>query len=215
MPVLSINELVDRNAIAAGIDQRTALDASIPLYTPRRRLGNYQVKLGGASISQIAAAITQAETGGTIVGNNPGNLELGDIGYGTRTAAGGQQITIFPTLAAGQASLENQIQSMINGSSLYPAGASISQVADIYVSGKAGSGAGANWAQNVANYLGVSPSDSFAAQAGASGGTLTAPTTLETDAAAVNDAIDNATGATLPDWVPYALGGAALYLAFF
>jgi hypothetical protein len=38
---------------------------------------------------------------------------------------------------------------------------------------------------------------------------------LETDAAAVNDAIDNATGATLPDWVPYALGGAALYLAFF
>ena len=215
MPVLSIPELVDRNALAAGVDPQAAIDASFPIWTPRRHLGNYQVKLGGASISQLAAAITQAETGGNIVGNNPGNLELGDIGYGVRTAAGGQQITIFPSMAAGQAALENQIQSIVNGSSLYPAGASISQVADIYVSGKAGSGAGANWAQNVANYLGVSPSDSFAAQAGATGGTLTEPTTLEAAAASVNAALENATGDTLPEWIPYALGGAVLYLAFF
>ena len=78
-----------------------------------------------------------------------------------------------------------------------------------------GERAGANWAQNVANYLGVSPSDSFAAQAGATGGTLTEPTTLEAAAASVNAALENATGDTLPEWIPYALGGAVLYLAFF
>jgi hypothetical protein len=207
MPVLAISDLVNANAAAAGIDPRTAAEALFPIYTHRGRLGNYQVKLNGASVSGLAAAITQAETGGNIVGNNPGNLELGDIGYGTRTAAGGQQLTIFPTLAAGQQALENQIQSIISGSSLYPAGASIAQVADIYVTGQAGSGGGAAWANNVANYLGVSPNDSFAAQAGLDGGTLTAPDTSDVEIATDQPA--------LPAWLPWAAAGAAAYLLFF
>ena len=207
MPKVSISDLIALNARREGIDPRRVVSASIPVHTPRRTLGDYQVKLGQASVSQLAAAITQAETGGNIQGNNPGNLELGDIGYGVRTA-GGQQLTIFPTLAAGQAALQNQIQNIINGSGPYAGATTIAQVADIYTSGKAGSGLGANWANNVANYLGVSPSSPFALESGAEGGSL-----IEADAGAVNQAIEDETGFTPPAWLPYAIGGLAAYLA--
>ena len=123
--------------------------------------------------SELASAIAQAEGYGpstniATLANNPGNLVIGDIGYGTITAAGGIRITKFATAAAGWAALQNQIDLIASGSSsLYPNGdsMSIAQVGAIYSGDSSGT-----WAKNVASILGVDPSSSFAQAAGDDGG---------------------------------------------
>lgn len=88
--------------------------------------------------------------------NNPGNLELGDQGFGTLTAAGGNQITVFPSLAEGQQALINQANAMISGSStVYNPDETIAQAASTYTGGNV------NAASNWANSLGVSPNSTL------------------------------------------------------
>ena len=127
-----------------------------------RGVGGFYSPTGLNGLSPLGQAIATAE-GANSVTNNPGNLELGDIGYGTWQAAGGQQITIFPTLAAGQAALENQINKIASGTSTagYNPSMSIAQVGTIY----SGSSNG-NWANNVASALGVTTDTNFASLAG-------------------------------------------------
>ena len=117
-----------------------------------------------AAPSPAAAAIAQAEGYGApnavpTIANNPGDLVLGDIGYGVTGAAGGVQITNFPNAAAGYAALQNQINAIAGGTStVYPAGATIAQVSNIY----SGSTSGA-WGNNVASILGVTTDTPFSA----------------------------------------------------
>ena len=117
----------------------------------------------GLGMSAVASAIAQAEGFGQpgaipTIANNPGDLELGNIGSGVTIAAGGQQITNFPTLEAGEAALENQVNLIATGTSKagYSPSMSIAQVGQLY------SGGSSNWANNVAAALGVDPSTNFA-----------------------------------------------------
>jgi hypothetical protein len=108
---------------------------------------------------QLTQGITQAEGSGApgevpTIANNPGNLELGDIGYGATQAQGGNLITNFPSLEAGEQALQNQVESIITGSSAnYDTSMSPEDISAIYT--------GADnpaWAQTVANAVGISPS---------------------------------------------------------
>ena len=85
--------------------------------------------------------------------NNPGDLALGDMGYGTL----GSGITVFPSLAAGIQALENQVAKMTGGTShVYNPNMSIAQAGSIYANGDP------NWGSNVAKALGLSPTDTLA-----------------------------------------------------
>lgn len=209
---LTVSQLVTDNARHDRVVLRMASEGVFPVRITRGRIGYYRCRLGQASTSELAAAIAQAE-GYNVPGsiparaNNPGNLENGNIGYGTITAAGGQQITIYPPGDAGMAALENQINLMVSGqSSNYTPDMSIAQVGSIYSGDSSGT-----WANNVASALGVSPSDNFASQAGASGGAIvsSAPSAV----ANVEEDIDyGADQLNLPPWVPYAALGVGAYL---
>lgn len=82
--------------------------------------------------------------------NNPGDLKLGDIGYG-ETAG----VTNFATPDDGFAALNNQVQLIQSGQSKagYTTDMSIQDVAELYTGGDSVNGAGstANWATTVAN----------------------------------------------------------------
>ena len=151
----------------------------------------------GAAPSAAAAAIAQAEGYGIAgniptTANNPGDLVLGNIGYGTTGAAGGVQITNFPNPAAGYAALQNQINAIDRGTStVYPAGATIAQVSNIY----SGSTSGA-WGNNVASILGVTPDTPFSAIAGSS--SAATPST-SIDLSDSTDASDDGTLSSLMD----------------
>lgn len=86
--------------------------------------------------------------------NNPGDLAIGDLGYGTL----GSGITIFPSLEAGVQALENQVARMTGqkSSSVYNPDMSIAQAGSLYANGDP------SWAANVAKYLGLSPTDTLA-----------------------------------------------------
>ena len=109
------------------------------------------------TLSPLSSAIAQAEGYGVsgaipTLANNPGNLELGNLGYGTMNAAGGQQITVFPSAQAGATALENQVQAALNGSSAnYNPNMSLSQFGNIY------SGGNSAYGNTLASILGVSP----------------------------------------------------------
>ena len=119
--------------------------------------------MGSIFSSALANAIANAEgfgVSGAIPtrANNPGDLALGDIGYGTL----GNGITVFPDVASGAAALENQVNKMVNGGShVYDPNMTIAQAGQIY------SGGDSNWAKNVAQTLGV-PSSTTLADAGKS-----------------------------------------------
>lgn len=86
-----------------------------------RRRGALGSVIAGAP-SALASAIASAEGFGPTnniptIANNPGDLELGNIGYGTTAAAGGNAITNFGTLADGWAALQNQINLIASGQS--------------------------------------------------------------------------------------------------
>jgi hypothetical protein len=86
--------------------------------------------------------------------NNPGDLtDDGNVGLGTARSAGigAADITIYPTLAAGQAALEKKIRRALNGaSSVYTLDMSIEQFGMKYARDS-------HWGVNVADQLGVSP----------------------------------------------------------
>ncbi len=191
-------------------DPGLSVDLRLPVRTARRLVGYVTVRLGQSALAQAIAQAEGANVAGSIPSkaNNPGDLELGDIGYGTITAAGGQKITIFPTLEAGLAALENQISLFASGQSKagYPAGATIEQVGAIY------SGGSSSWAQNVAAALGLSPQDSFAAAAG-----LESPTAVTADSGVSADVNAEASdlGISPGTLLALAAGGVlAVYLLF-
>lgn len=113
--------------------------------------------------SALALAINKAEGNApndvAMTANNPGDLELGDIGNGT---IGGK--TIFASLDDGFEALENQINLIVTGQSKagYTPDMSIAQVAQIWTGGDNPSA----WANIVASELGVTPDTSFASVAG-------------------------------------------------
>jgi hypothetical protein len=86
--------------------------------------------------------------------NNPGDLtDDGDVGLGTARSAGigAADITIYRTLADGQAALEKKIRRALNGESrVYTLDMSIEQFGDKYARDS-------HWGINVAEELGVSP----------------------------------------------------------
>lgn len=107
--------------------------------------------------SSLANAISQLEGFGApsaipTLANNPGSLELGDQGYGTITAQGGQQITVFGSLQDGWTALENQLGKIFNGtSSYYTPNQTLQQFGNIY------SGGNPTYGNNLASKLGVDP----------------------------------------------------------
>lgn len=111
----------------------------------------------------LASAITQLEGFGAgnnipTIALNPGSLELGDIGYGTITAANGQQITVFNSLSDGQAALNNQLDLATSGNSkYYSPDMSIADFGTIY------SGGNSSYGNNLASLLGVDPSTPISA----------------------------------------------------
>jgi len=132
-----------------------------------RRLHGGFAGLGDTAVTPLMMAIANAEgfnVSGSIPqrANNPGDLVLGDIGYGTLGSGG---ITVFPSIDAGWAALANQINLIASGQSTagYSPTMTIEQVGAIYSGDSTG-----NWANNVAAYLGVSSSAPFAAVAGGS-----------------------------------------------
>lgn len=108
-------------------------------------------------LQELADAIGSAEgygVSGAIPtrANNPGDLKLGDIGYGTI----GQGITVFPNAAAGNQALINQLQKIQNNTSrYYNSDMSIAQI------GQTWSGGDPAWSNNVSKSVGVSPDTSF------------------------------------------------------
>jgi|HubBroStandDraft_1064217.scaffolds.fasta_scaffold01182_25 hypothetical protein len=69
------------------------------------------------TLQSLEQAIAQMENGP--VPTNPGDLEEGNQGFGTYSAAGGQQITVFGTLQQGWNALQNLLQNAISGQSKY------------------------------------------------------------------------------------------------
>lgn len=116
-------------------------------------------------MSSIANAIANAEGYGQpnaipTLANNPGDLVLGDMGYGTM----GNGITVFPSSQSGYDALNNQISLIQSGkSSVYSPNESIAQIGNTW------SGGDPNWATNVSSSLGVSPNSSLPANASQSG----------------------------------------------
>jgi len=86
--------------------------------------------------------------------NNPGDLKLGDQGYGTING-----VTVFPSADAGFTALNNQVQLIQSGNSKagYSTDMSINQVAQLYTGGDNPTG----WAATVAKTAGVDPNSNF------------------------------------------------------
>jgi hypothetical protein len=108
----------------------------------------------------FARAISVKEgfgTPGTIPtqANNPGALELGNIGYGTLKAANGQRITVFRTQADGWKALNKQLNLILSGKSpKYPN----AQNMTLSEFGKTYSGGEAKYGADIADALGIDPS---------------------------------------------------------
>jgi hypothetical protein len=81
--------------------------------------------------------------------HNPGDLEVGDVGYGTDNGK-----TIFPNDQAGWTALEHECDLIANGLSHagYKVTDTILQLADRYTGGDSA----ASWAQAVAQFLDIS-----------------------------------------------------------
>jgi hypothetical protein len=167
--------------------------------------------LGQISITPLMQAIANAE-GFNVAGsipqraNNPGDLELGDIGYGTL----GEGITIFGSVNDGWSALANQINLIVSGaSSHYSPNATLAQVGMTY-SGSA------NWANNVAAFLGVSTSTPFASLAGGTPSVASIPGAVapSTDGSTdVDDSSDTIWGIPTPWLLGVAAAGALVTVA--
>lgn len=190
----------------------TAIEFRLPIDTATRRLGYYTANLG-FSTPQIAAAIATAE-GAPASTNNPGDLELGDIGYGTFAAAGGNQITNFPDEASGESALENQINAMVSGSSsVYSPSMTLSQAGLIY------SGGSSNWANNVGAALGVDPDTTTLADLVSDSGESTSSGSDEISSSEFSSllsslGIDTSSFSLSDDWPYLLIAALGLYLIF-
>lgn len=130
----------------------------------------------GSSIlfPDFAGAVAQEEgVSGSLLesSNNPFALELGDIGYGTSSAAGGNQLTNFPSITAAYAAFQQMFAKDVSGaSSIYSPNQSIQDYMTEYTGGNANAG------NTVASILGVPASTPISSVGGAgtagSGGTL-------------------------------------------
>lgn len=118
--------------------------------------GNLPIQPSGP-VQKIAKAIAIAEgfyVSGSLPqrANNPGDIEQGDIGYGTIDGK-----TKYPSASQGWQALYAQVQAMLdNSSAIYGPSWTIQDVANEYVSGQShNTSSSADWAENVANALGV------------------------------------------------------------
>lgn len=115
------------------------------------------VAAGAPQPTTFSQAISNREGFGTAdsvptKANNPGSLELGDIGHGTIPAANGQQITVFGSPQEGQAALDRQLNLIMSGASpKYPPTMTLEQFGQKY------SGGDARYGADIAKSLGVSP----------------------------------------------------------
>jgi hypothetical protein len=111
-----------------------------------------------SGMSPLATAISGAEGFGgadTIPtrANNPGALELGDVGYGTLQAANGQKITVFGSVQDGWNALQKQIDEIYSGGSQhYSPDTTLEEFGQKY------SGGDGNYGSRIASALGVDPS---------------------------------------------------------
>jgi hypothetical protein len=105
-------------------------------------------------VQAFAKAIAKAEGHGIpgaipTEANNPGDLVLGDKGYGTLGSAG---ITVFPDIQSGMNALYKELALIIAGQShVYNLDMTISDMAQHWTTTQQD-----EWANNVANALGVS-----------------------------------------------------------
>ena len=124
------------------------------------------------SISTFGQAIANAEGFGQpnaipTIANNPGDLNLGDVGNGTING-----ITIFSSAEDGWSALENQLSKMFSGTSnVYNPNMTIDQVGQIWSNGDP------NWSANVSNSLGTPSSTPLSALGN---GTSPSPSTANT-----------------------------------
>lgn len=192
-------------------------DHAALLLPPGIGLGVFRRRgMGFAAPSPLAAAISQAEGFGVAgaiptVANNPGDLAIGDIGYGVMGSA---NITKFPDVATGYQALQNQINLIASGQSKagYPANATIAQVSNIYSGSTSG-----QWGNNVATILGVTPDTPFAAVAS---GSASAPGVLASSGATSTTPLAGASLSDLlsgfstgSDTTPLLIGGIAAMAA--
>lgn len=111
-------------------------------------------------VSNMADSIAKAEGFGLpdaipTLAHNPGDLVLGDIGYGT---LGTEKITVCASDADGRNRLVHQVTIMLAGiSKVYSTGDTFADVAQKWTRNDP-----ASWARNVADYLGASPSTTLA-----------------------------------------------------
>lgn len=125
--------------------------------------------------------------------NNPGSLVLGDIGYGT-TGFGG--ITVFPTLADGEAALKHQASLMLSGkSSVYSPDMTLAQANSTYTNGESST----SWAKS----LGVDGNTTLADLAGSSLGSAVKSGVLSSIVPGLGS-ITSSLG--ISDWIFVALG---------
>lgn len=111
-----------------------------------------------AKVDELAAAIGAAEGFGVpgaipTRSNNPGDLEIGDVGFGVINGK-----TIFSSVAQGWARLHSIVSGWVNGTSrTYFPSDSFREIGRKYVNGPnaAASAASDDWAGNVAQVLGV------------------------------------------------------------
>jgi len=160
----------------------------------------------GTFATSLSNAIAQAEGYGVsgalpTLANNPGDLKLGDQGLGTL-----QGITIFPNAQAGQVALQNQVNSMLDGSSqYYDPSMTLSDIGQTYANGDS------NWAQNVANILGTDVNTPLGQIASSSTSSpVSAISSLASSASGASSALSSITsifnGFTLEDFVFIAVG---------
>lgn len=111
-------------------------------------------------VSNMADAIAKAEGFGLpgaipTLAHNPGDLVLGDIGFGT---LGAEKITVCANDADGRNRLIHQVTIMLSGiSSVYSTGDTIEDVASKWTRSDPFA-----WARNVASYLRASTSTTLA-----------------------------------------------------
>lgn len=167
----------------------------------------------GISFDAFANAIANEENiaSGLQSSNNPYALEMGDVGFGTSQAAGGNQLTNFGSLQDAYNALLNMFTKDVNGqSSVYNPNMSISQYMTTYTGGNQNAG------NTVANILGVNPSTPISAigTTPSSGigsvfnpatGTATNPVT----GTALGTASQSSLLSFLPSWAQTLFGGSA------
>lgn len=156
-----------------------------------------------STLSPLGSVIASTEGYGIpgaipTIANNPGDLENGNLGYGTLTTANGGQVTVYPTLASGQAALENQVSLMVNGgSSIYQPGMTVAQANSTYTGGASTT----SWASK----LGIDPNTTLGQLAS---GNIVGAVNSGIDAAnsAVTGASTGTSGWNLEDFVMIVIG---------